>query len=123
VLTSSALVPGHKVRADPELSKYLGSVVSLSDSFVARPEPLLIALQAQHVWFGDGCAGMLFEAVSEINQLLGKRALQLAPLRREATTIWVSISTSVTNRTGERTGTAPQRRCSSTQPAVNLSKC
>lgn len=38
----NALIPGDKIRADPQLSKFLGSA-------------------AQYVWFGNGCAGMLFE--------------------------------------------------------------
>lgn len=67
MFTSSALVPGHKIRADPELSKFLGSAVRLSDLPVVRRTLLLITLQAQYVWFGDGSAGMLFEVVSRIN--------------------------------------------------------
>jgi len=65
VFTFSALVPGDRIRADPELSKFLGSVVGSLDPPVARRIFLMTVLQAQYVWFGNGCAGMMFEAVSK----------------------------------------------------------
>ena len=52
------LVPGDRIRADPELSKCLGSVVVLLGSLVTQRVFLTAALQAQYVWFGDGCAGL-----------------------------------------------------------------
>jgi hypothetical protein len=64
--TFSALIPGDRIQADPELSKFLGSVVGSSDSPVAqRIFFLTTVLKAQYVWFGNGCAGMVFEAVSK----------------------------------------------------------
>jgi len=64
VFTFSALIPGDRIRADPELSKFLGSVVGSLDSPVAQRIFLTAVLQAQYVWFGNGCASMMFEAVS-----------------------------------------------------------
>ena len=64
IFTCSALVPGDRIRNDPELSKFLGSAVGLLDSLVARRIILTAVTKEQYVWFGNGCAGMLFEAVS-----------------------------------------------------------